>query len=104
MQINSMFCGLFITALIISSNVRAAEYFNGLNGSDTNDGLSREKSFATIQKGVDALKPGDNLTILPGEYFGSARRDGLGTNGIITTIRAEIPGTAVLRGDVPVTG
>ncbi|MFA7157917.1 MAG: hypothetical protein WC299_01345, partial [Kiritimatiellia bacterium] len=32
------------------------------------------------------------------------RRDGLGTNGIITTIRAEIPGTAVLRGDVPVTG
>lgn len=80
----------------------ATEYFVSLQGCDeTYDGRTRETAFASIQHGVDALEPGDTLTILPGEYFGSVRREGLGAEGLTTTIRAEIPGTVLLRGDVP---
>ena len=82
----------------------AAEYFVALGGNDTNSGLDRVAAFATVRKGVDALKPGDTLTILPGEYLENVRRAGLGSNDAVTTIRAEIPGTAVLRGDIPVEG
>jgi hypothetical protein len=96
--------GTCLAMILVSASAQAAEYFVGKQGSDGNDGLSREKTFVTIQKGVNVLKPGDTLTILPGEYLGNIRRDGLGTNDVVTTIRAEIPGTVVLRGDIPVDG
>ena len=51
---------------------------------------------------MDALKPGDTLTIGPGEYFESVKRANLGSPDADTVIRAEIHGTALLRGDVPV--
>lgn len=77
-----------------------AEYFVSLQGDDTNDGSSQAKAFASLQKGVDALKPGDTLTIEPGEYHQHVRRDGLGSAEAETTIRAAIDGTVLLRGDV----
>lgn len=100
---------LFISCLAIAGGAwcaaAATEYFVSLEGcDDTHDGRTRETAFASIQRGVDALDPGDTLTILPGEYFGPVRRDGLGADDAATTIRADIPGTAVLRGDVPVDG
>ena len=49
------------------AHVYAAEYFVTKQGNDANNGTSRETAFLTIQKGVDALKPGDTLTIGPGE-------------------------------------
>ncbi|MFA7159347.1 MAG: hypothetical protein WC299_08590 [Kiritimatiellia bacterium] len=94
----------FLAIILLSVSARAAEYFVGQQGDDANTGLSREKSFLTIQKGVEALRPGDTLTIAPGEYPGNVHRDGLGTNTAVTTIRAEIPGTVILRGDIPVDG
>ena len=77
----------------------AAEYFVNKQGGDTNSGLSRGTAFLTIQRGVEALKPGDTLAIGPGEYpenvtivdFGDAEKG--------TLIRAETPGTVLLRGD-----
>ena len=90
--------------LTLSSVVQAAEYFVSKDGNDANDGASREAAFLTIQKGVDALKPGDTLTIGPGEYFESVKRDNLGGSDADTVIRAEIPGMVLLRGDVPVSG
>jgi len=78
----------------------ASEYFVSEEGSDDNDGVSKAAAFATVQRGVDALQPGDTLTIGPGEYFGSVRREGMGAEGLTTTIRAAIPGTVLLRGDV----
>ncbi len=77
------------------------EYFVAVGGDDSTAGTSREAAFATIQRGVDALQPGDTLTILPGEYFGSVQRDGIGGPDAETVIRAAIPGTVILRGDVP---
>ena len=57
---------LFFAALM-PGKLNAAEYFVNKQGNDGNDGLVKEKSFLTIQKGVDALSEGDTLTIAPGE-------------------------------------
>jgi len=81
--------------------VEGAEYFVNKHGSDVNDGTSRAAAFLNIQKGLDAMEPGDTLTIGPGEYFENAKRSGLGNTETDTLIRAEIPGTVVLRGDAP---
>lgn len=79
--------------------IHAAEYFVSLQGNDSNSGLSLEAPFLTIQRGVDALVPGDTLTIAPGEYFGAVYRKNLGNTEHSTLIRAQIPGTVLLRGD-----
>jgi hypothetical protein len=76
-------------------------YFVTVTGSDTNSGLAREKAFRTVQRGVDALGAGDILTIGPGEYLESVSRANLGRSNATTLIRAEIPGTAIIHGDVP---
>lgn len=88
-------------ALLASVPSQSAEYFVSKTGNDANDGASKAKSFLSIQKGVDALKPGDVLTIGPGEYYESVAREDLGGPDADTVIRAEIPGTVVLRNDVP---
>lgn len=88
-------------AVALITSVRATERFVSVDGSDANDGLSRETAFATVQKGVDALAAGDVLTIGPGEYREAVSRENLGDMSIDTVIRAEIPGTALLRGDAP---
>ena len=98
--------GIRISLFLVMSAVfmgrpNAAEYFVGKGGNDAHDGLSRERAFLTIQKGVDALQPGDTLTIAPGEYSEAVRRDKLGGPDAETVIRAEIPGTVLIRGDVP---
>lgn len=105
-QGNPMLLRTFLAVCVLSFPLAlpATEYFVALNGDDENSGLSREQAFATIQRGVDALLPGDILTILPGEYRESVFRDGLGNAEVDTIIRAERPGTAILRGDVPVSG
>ena len=87
--------------ILISTRLPSAEYFVNKQGDNANDGKSREKAFLTIQNGLDAIQAGDILTIGPGEYFESARRNSLGSEEKDTLIRAEIRGTALMRGDVP---
>jgi len=62
------FWGLLLTTSLFLKSGNAAEYFVNLRGNDGNDGLSHEKTFCTISKGLKALRPGDTLTIGPGEY------------------------------------
>jgi hypothetical protein len=97
--VKGIMLALYMT-LLISGQLEAAEYFVNKQGADTNDGSSPQKSFLTVQKGVDALNAGDRLTIGPGEYLGAVRRTKLGSADKETVIRAEIPGTVLLRGDV----
>ncbi|GAF78667.1 unnamed protein product, partial [marine sediment metagenome] len=91
----------FLFAAFLITNLHAAEHFVNKQGSNANNGASRETAFLTIQKGVDALQPGDTLSIGPGEYFENVQRADLGSMEADTVIRAEIPGTAILHGDVP---
>jgi hypothetical protein len=76
-------------------------YFVSLQGSDDRDGTSAQTAFRTIQKGVNSLEPGDTLVIGPGEYFEAVARANLGNDQKDTVIRAAVPGTVLLRGDVP---
>ncbi len=71
------------------------------DGDDAHDGRTRAAAFASLQLAVDALRPGQTLIIGPGEYFGAVLVDHLGSVDADTVIRAEIPGTVLLRGDVP---
>ena len=87
--------------LAVGCAARAADWYVNLQGDDANDGRSRSRAFRTVQKGVDALQPGDTLHIGPGEYREAVTRKGLGNLDAETTIRAELPGTVLLRGDVP---
>ena len=96
--LTSLFLGcVFVTTPLAT----ATEYFVSKRGADTNAGTSRDAAFASVQKGVDALQPGDTLTIAPGEYFEAVKRVDLGNLDQDTIIRAELPGTVTLRGDVP---
>ncbi len=79
----------------------AANYYVTKQGRDSNAGTSRVSAFATIQQGMNALQPGDTLTIGPGEYHETVQRSDLGSLDKETIIRAEIAGTVLLRGDVP---
>jgi len=99
----SSFIAFIVSAIlfIMSLPLGAAEYFVNKQGSDGNDGLGRDKAFLTIQKGLNAIAPGDTLTIGPGEYFETATRKNLGQAGRETILRAEIRGTTMLHGDIP---
>lgn len=92
--------GLLIV-LAATRMAAGAGYFVSLQGRDDATGRSRETAFRTIQKGVSSLQTGDVLTIAPGEYFETVRRDKLGGLDADTVIRAEVPGTVLIRGDVP---
>jgi hypothetical protein len=98
---NAMFVLFCLGVSFAALPAGAVEYFVGLQGNDANDGLARDKAFLTIQKGVNALNAGDILTIGPGEYFESVCRTNLGGPSADTIIRSEVPGAAMLRGDVP---
>ena len=87
-------------SVLFTAPLGAAEYFVGKQGDDANNGQGKDKAFLTIQKGVSALQAGDALTIGPGEYFESVKLEKIGSPDKETVIRAEIPGTVLLRGDV----
>lgn len=61
---------LFATAALMLStlSMSASDYYLSTSGSDANDGLSREKAFATLGKAQSVVKAGDNVYILPGTY------------------------------------
>jgi parallel beta-helix repeat protein len=56
--------------------------------------------FKTIAEGIAALKAGDTLTIMPGEYRETVSATLVGTAEAPITIRAWRAGSVVMRGDV----
>ncbi|MBQ7695390.1 MAG: hypothetical protein IJT50_09740 [Lentisphaeria bacterium] len=82
-----------------------AEYFVEKHGSDANDGTSPERPKATIRAAVKLLRPGDTLTIGPGEYFeavaGSFAQE---STGKPILVRARFPGSVLIRGDREIKG
>ncbi len=86
-------------AFLFQAAAQGTDYFVSRQGNDAHNGTSRATSFLTIQAGLDASKPGDTLTIGPGEYCENVKLHGFGDLDKETLIRAEIPGTVILRGD-----
>jgi probable HAF family extracellular repeat protein/predicted outer membrane repeat protein len=43
-------------------------YVDAINGSDDNDGLSRQTAFRTIQKGINSARDGFTVLVFPGVY------------------------------------
>lgn len=76
----------------------AAEYFVSPGGNNENSGRSAAEPYRTIRRAADMLKPGDTVTVLPGVYHESVELKFAGGDAV-TTIRAAVPGAAVLRGD-----
>jgi len=50
-------------------------YVNPADGNDTNDGVSPQTAFATIQKAIDWAGDGDTIIAAPGIYTGRGNRD-----------------------------
>ena len=95
---------LFLALLLVSA-ADATEYFVSPRGNDAAAGSTASAALATVGKGVSLLKAGDTLTILPGEYPESVEvRKLTGTKDAPITIRAQRPGTVLLRGDLEVVG
>ncbi len=99
MEARLKFAAALGAALVLQAAVQGADYFVTRQGNDANRGTDRAASFLTVQRGVGALKPGDTLTIGPGEYPENVKLHGFGEPGKETLIRAELAGTVVLRGD-----
>ncbi len=90
-----------ILLLLGAMALSGVEYFVSPNGSDKNPGVSETKPLRKISTAVRKLKAGDTVTILPGEYLDEVTFDFRGDYAKPTTIRAKIPGTVHMRGDVP---
>ena len=90
----------FLLLLILAAAMPlwSKEFFVSPAGNDAGHGTLKAP-FKTIQRGVDALKAGDTLTILPGSYSGSVKWLFDGDPTKQTTLRAQIPGTVLLHGD-----
>ena len=43
-------------------------YVDGVNGNDSNNGLSPQAAFRTIQKAANSVAPGDTVSVLPATY------------------------------------
>ena len=79
---------LLAASIGLASTGQAGERFVSKQGSDANTGESWDAAFLTIRKGVNALKPGDTLTVGPGEYLENITLHDFGDSGRQTLIRA----------------
>jgi hypothetical protein len=77
----------------------AVTYFVDPHGDDANDGRSAASPFLTMQKGVDALAPGETLLVMKGTYPAGFRINKQGRPDAWFTILAE-PGVEI-RGSDP---
>ncbi|MDP4188478.1 MAG: T9SS type A sorting domain-containing protein, partial [Bacteroidota bacterium] len=60
---------LFIGLLLITSNILAQKsYYVGLNGNDSNNGMSLNSPFRTITKAVSVVAGGDTVFVRGGTY------------------------------------
>ena len=77
----------YILCLFVASalSLEAAEYYTATNGSDGATG-SIESPFATIQRGIDVLAPGDTLFIRGGHYHESVTITGLAASSNSPTV------------------
>lgn len=87
---------VLLLLLTSSTALNAAEYVVDRN--------AQAPAFKTIGEGMAVLKPGDTLTIMPGDYHEAVKTAVSGSAEAPVVIRAWRPGTVVIRGDVEIEG
>jgi len=55
-------------AVVPPVEIPVTYYVDGVNGNDSNDGLSLETAFATVQKGINTAKDGNTVLVYPAVY------------------------------------
>ena len=86
-------CALPCAIALVSATAVATDYYVATTGADTNDGLSAESPFATIDKAVSvAANASDVIYVAPGTYSTSAQ---YGPN-----LKAKLLGSGTSRDEV----
>ena len=93
----------FVLAVWASGALQAGTYYVAKRGNDAWRGSTKEQPFLTIERGVQALKPGDTLIVGPGVYREEVLIEKSGTREKAIAIRAQYPGRAELVGSVRIT-
>ncbi|MHC4193992.1 MAG: right-handed parallel beta-helix repeat-containing protein, partial [Planctomycetota bacterium] len=75
---------------IAEFTVTGQYYYVAVDGNDSNNGLTPETAFATIQKGINTAVNGDTVIVLPGTYTGPGNRD-IDFLGKAITVRSADP-------------
>ncbi|MHC4400704.1 MAG: right-handed parallel beta-helix repeat-containing protein [Planctomycetota bacterium] len=96
-------CRVLATLVLAAafSSARGAEYFVSPNGDDADPG-SEGRPWRTIDKANNAVRPGDVVTFLPGDYPGVVSPKHNGEPGRPVAYRGEPPLGARLVGGDPV--
>lgn len=105
----------FFIFLFVGSVSGQKSYYVSSQGANSNNGLTRNQAFKTIEYGISALSAGDTLTILNGTYSHTTYNDGNwfksqkectiyinginGTSNKWITIRGESNKNTTLNGD-----
>jgi len=90
----------FALALAAITAPAADTYYVSSAGHDTNVGTTVSAPFRTLQKAANSVQPGDTILMRPGTYAG-ARIERSGASNAPITLRAEVPGTAVINTNGP---
>lgn len=91
-----------VALFALAAAALADTWYVSKSGLDTNSGAAG-KPFATLKRGVEALKPGDTLIVGPGIYREEVFIEKSGTPEQPITLRAEYPGRTELVGSVRLT-
>lgn len=95
----------FLLTLLLAGmffQAEGREYFLAPEGHKGAAGTARDP-FGSLTEALPALAPGDTLTLRPGVYSGGGvlRQERMKPGSPKIRIRAEIPGTVLIRGDRP---
>lgn len=67
---------ILLFLLLVGQSVLATRYHVKINGDDTNDGLTWETSFQSLQKALNVIQEGDEIWVAEGTYLPSQAIDG----------------------------
>lgn len=81
------------------------EYFMAPDGKSSGSGTPTEP-WNSLSTALPKLRPGDTLTLKSGVYYGGGmlKQEFFTPGAAPLTVRAEIPGTVLIRGDEDVSG